>query len=87
MKITKTGFKKFIKDNKENLYYQKKTEFSGITDSIEDAKTDIKKVENYKKLLDNSLIWLVGNSRDYFERDKNKITITNCCGSFEIIIK
>lgn len=97
-KITRATFKSFIKRERENnnLYIKVKSSFSGMTDMVEEVKDNFEKVEdkyNEKKKYDLGIhgIWLVGSSRDWFEKfaDDKFIgyEVSNCCGSFIVAMK
>ena len=83
-KITKATFKSFIKKNKDKLYYKKLSDFDGMVDCVMPIKGEWMKVDNYNKLLNNDLGWLVGNGRDYFSSIENGIEVYNSCGSFQV---
>ena len=95
MKITKTTFKSFIKNNKE-LFIKVTSSFDGYTDCIQyNQKATFKKVETSNFSIDNTLgidgVWLVGSSRDYFNEYNDGqfkgIKCNNACGSFVIAVK
>lgn len=92
-KITLATFKSFIKKNYENVYIQVKSDFDGMTDSIQSIKEDFK-LPNRSENIENELglegIWLT-HSKNYVDQyeDKNFIgyKVYNCCGSFIAAIK
>ena len=88
MKITKHGYKKFIRDNKDNLYYLNKTDFDGMVDGTMPTNGKEIRVIDSDSLLNNKLAWLVGESRDFFDKvDDKVIEVSNCCGNFLVYTK
>lgn len=99
-KITRTTIKSFVKKGIENdnLFIQTKTDFNTMSDMVEETKGGFSKAEitEWSESCENNTlkvwrIWLVGQSRDYFEKyeDENYkgYSIYNCCGSFIIANK
>src|SRR5210317_1987618 len=97
-KITLRTIKKFIKDNKENLYISNKASFNGMTDGVEFTESQgFKLAENSKptNFFDHSLgikdAFFAFNSRDYFDaytdENFNGYEISNCCGKFILAVK
>lgn len=84
MRITKATYKSFINKNKDNLLFRSLSNFDGMVDCVMPSKSDWVKVDDFTKLLNNKLGWLVGHSRDYFTPIENGIEVYNCCGSFQI---
>lgn len=93
-KITLATFKKFIRDNKDNLYIDVRTSFDGMVDCVTSVKSAPSKVvftnENIEHTCGISGAWLVGSSRDYFKAIEDEvfkgIQVSNCCGSFNLTI-
>ena len=93
-RITLASLKKFIKENKDNLYAFRSNDFDGMTDCVQEVKQSSKKVKASKINLEdkNTLgigaIWLVGSSRDWFKWFSDEIFegihISNCFGSSRI---
>ena len=100
-KITLTTIKKFIKENKNNIYIKNITHFNGMTDGIDNCEnqnfylseqTEIKQ-KQYGR--DNTLglkgAHFVFDSKDYFETfNENNFKgfkISNCIGHFVIATK
>lgn len=94
-KITLATVKSFIKKNKENLFINVKSRFSGMTDGLENHNNGFQKVEVAKEMDEFTLgikgAWFVRESRDWFSAfEENKfsgIKISNSCGSFIIAVK
>ena len=93
-RVTLATLKKFIRDNKDNLYALCKSNFDGMTDCVQQVKTTPKKVnpavidlEN-KHTLGIGQIWLVGSSRDWFKAFEDDvfqgINGSNSCGSWTL---
>ena len=89
MKFTKTSLKKFIKQNKDNLFIKQESRFDGMDDCVNSCR-DAEFIKVYSNLIDFTKdrtygidgLWLVGSSRDYFEViNENEIRIYNSCGS------
>ncbi len=94
-KVTRATIKKFIKTNWNGLYIKNKSNFNGMTDSVESVDGEFKKVEQATYSLDYNLgikgAWFVGGSRDYFTpyADENMVgyEVYNSCGSFLLAFK
>ena len=94
-KITKASFKKFIKDNFDNLLINIKTCFDGMTDGCEDRHNGFEKAQSTTRNIDHTFgiqgVWLVGRSNDYFEAFENDnhigIQVYNSCGQFIIAVE
>ena len=96
-RITLATFKKFIRDNKNNLFIMVQSSFDGMVDCISNVKDIPHKVEvpdvyDNKNTLGIEGVWLVGSSRDYFKAFEddmfNGIEVSNSCGCFKVgIIK
>lgn len=88
-KITKATFKSFIAKNRENLHIKVKSSFDGMVDCVTDTGNGWTKAEptsdNQQYTLGIGGLWLVGQSRDYFEAFDQEgftgIRYYNCCGS------
>ena len=91
-KITKATFKSFIRKNEDKLMAKVKSSFDGMVDCVMPVNGEWKKAERSdwaERCKDNTLgfqqIWLVGQSRDYFNHyeDDKYIGIEwyNCTGS------
>ncbi len=92
-KITLTTFKKFVRENQDNLYIKVKYSFNGMVDGIEEnkgakfepVKKDNRNIENTCGILG---CWLVLGSRDYFTAYNDGvyegIAVSNCCDYFII---
>lgn len=96
-RITLATIKKFIRDNKQNLYALCQSSFDGMTDCVESRKEGWVKVDGAKidfskeQNLGIAPIWFVRESRDNFEiYDENGMKgyrIFNSCGSSVIAVK
>ncbi|HNV97518.1 MAG TPA: hypothetical protein PKL13_04435 [bacterium] len=94
-KITLATLKKFIRENKQNLFLKRKSDFSGMTDGIEIIREDFSPITLTDSNLENTLgiqgVWVVGGSRNYFtpfvEGNYVGIDVYNCCGSFLLTTK
>lgn len=94
-KITLATLKKFIKENKFDLFLKRKSEFSGMTDGLEFIKEEFSPVTFTNSNLENTLgiegVWVVGGSRNYFTTFENEayigIDVYNCCGNFILTVK
>ena len=93
-KITLATVKKFIRENIENLYINKKSSFDGMVDCVMPLDGGFKPVEfvevqPYNLGIDGA--WFVGGSRDYFTFYKDSIfkgiEVSNSCGHFILSIK
>jgi len=93
-KITLTTVKKFIRENKDKLYINVKSDFDGMTDCVQPLNGGFTKVIINDKDTEQTLgihgAWFVGSSRDYFtpfESDTmTGISVSNCCGHFILSI-
>jgi len=93
-KITMATVKSFIRKSGDNLYVNIKTEFSGMSDGCEqNHKGFYKAVKStfHKQDLGVSGAWIVGSSRDYFQKYEDEtftgIKVSNCCGRFILAVK
>lgn len=97
-KITLASVKKFIRENKSDIYLEVRTEFNGMTDGIEsvnDTFTKVELKEHDEHMMPHTLgiegAWFVGQSRDYFEPFESDqftgVMVHNSCGSFNLAIK
>lgn len=94
-KVTLATFKKFIRENEGKLLINVHSTFDGMVDCVTDTGNKefapAKKSDN-KFYADRTLgiagIWLVGQSRDYFDLfDNGKIKgieVYNSCGSYTV---
>ena len=93
MKITRHTIKKLAKQ--ENLFLKVNSSFNGMIDGCETYNGGFEAVEstesNYNNTLGINGVWLVGSSRDYFERYEDDFCVGiyayNCCGSFTLVQK
>ena len=93
-KITLATVKKFIRDNKEGLYINVKSNFDGMVDCVmpqDGGFTKIKEAEMNKEYNQGiSGAWFVGQSRDYFTNYSDDkfvgIEVYNCCGTFILAV-
>jgi hypothetical protein len=95
-KITLATVKKFIRQNRNNLFIKQKSRFDGMYDCVMDNKN-----AEFRQVAPESIdfeksntfgipgAWFVGSSRDYFNEysDDNYIgyTVYNCCGQCVIV--
>ena len=94
-KITKASIKSFIKKNEGKLYIRRISDFSPITDCVEEVNGDLEKVEITENSLKNTLgvngLWLAGGSNDTYTEFETKelkgFNIYNCCGEVNLVIK
>jgi hypothetical protein len=93
-KITMATIKRFIKNNKENMYIKVRSEFDGREDSVIDSKSEFSPVKESTNMKDRQGIdgaWFVGGSKNYFTSyNGNGLTgyrVDNCCGSFVLAVK
>lgn len=101
-KITKATFKSFVNKNRANLYVRTDSSFDGMTDCVESvngsfalAQADTRHTSRNSWVEERTLgingIWLVGQSRDYFEPYNRNgfagISVHNSCGSFVVAVK
>lgn len=91
-KVTLATIKKFVRDNKDNLYFKLKSSFDGMTDCVEQRESgwrkvtpDLENINGYTMGIDGA--WFVGSSRDYFTPIENGYEVYNCCGSFYLTNK
>jgi len=94
-KVTRATFESFINKNRENLTICNKSSFSGMTDGIErNPDASFLMARTTGRDLNHTLgiqgIWLVGQSRDWFEKFETEemigFSVSNCCGSFEVAV-
>lgn len=96
-RFTKASFKKFIKENQNELFVKVESSFSGMTDAVESVDSPFTLVNPNEINLNNEHtlgikgLWLVGDSRDYFESyDQNGFhgySVWNSCGESIICIR
>jgi len=95
-KITLTTIKKFIRDNRPNLYIKVKSSFDGMSDMVESIdgaqfKSVVEDTRTSNHTLGIQGAWFVFDSRDHFDAyDKNGFQgyeVYNCCGSFVLAIR
>lgn len=95
MKITRTTFKKFIKDNHPNLLISQRSSFDGMVDGIMPSSDKnfrpIESIPYGDMTLGINGIWLVGSSRDFFTHYEENgivgIEVSNCCGHFIVGVR
>jgi hypothetical protein len=97
-KITLATVKKFIRDNRDQLYINVKSSFDGMTDCVESLHDGFVKASEdtdthtKEHTLGIKGAWFVGQSRDYFSpydnigKDMTGIEVSNSCGSFVLAI-
>jgi hypothetical protein len=97
-KITLATVKKFIRDNRDQLYINVKSSFDGMTDCVESLHGGFAKAvedtdaHTKEHTLGIKGAWFVGQSRDYFSPytniggDMSGIEVFNSCGSFVLAI-
>ena len=93
-KLTRASFKKFVQDNKDNLYILVKMDFDSMTDCIQQVDMVPRKVNPSEIDLEDKYkfgingVWLVGRSRDSFSQYEDElfvgIHVANSCGSFNL---
>lgn len=96
-KTTLSTIKKFIRDNKNNLYLQVRSSFNLMTDCVERVEDHLEKIDptkidmGIKYSLGIPGLYLVGRSRDYFSDYCDETTIgykiLNSCGSCILVTK
>jgi hypothetical protein len=96
-KITLATIKRFIDREKKNgnLYVKVKSSFDGMIDAVTQVQDDFSKAQADECARTNNLgikgVWLVLQSRDYFEPFANNdylgYTVSNSCGSFIVAMK
>jgi len=95
-KITRATFKSFINKNRENLLICEKSSFNGMIDCVDNnPNASFLEARTAERNLDHNLgvqgIWLVGQSRDWFDKfeteDMIVFSVSNCCGSFEVAVR
>lgn len=97
-KITLATIKKFIRDNKENLYFKSDSRFDGMVDMVLQSENPEwhKVTVNLENMDDSSDLgtkyaYFVKDSRDSFRefsQDAYKgFYVFNCCGSFYLARK
>jgi hypothetical protein len=93
-KITRATLKSFINKNRDRLLVRQDSTFDGMDDCIRTVKDrafqPIKPADHQKNTLGIQGVWLVGDSRDYFEAFNadglEGIRTFNCCGSFVVAV-
>ena len=94
-KFTLASFKKFVRENRENLYVMVESKFDGMTDCVQPVKMLPMKAEQsdlgphaYVNTLGLKGVWLVGDSRDWFKPYEDAVfvgvEVSNCCGRFTV---
>ncbi len=83
--MTLATFKGFCKKNSESLYFRYLSNFDGQTDCVMPHITEWIRVDDYVKLFDRRIGWLVGQGRDHFVPIPNGIEVNNCVGSWQVI--
>lgn len=93
-KITKATIKSFINKNIDNLFIKIEDRFDGMVDCVmpvEDEFHPVTKTDDNGNNLGIRGCWLVNESRDYFRIYEDDtytgFYISNCCGSFKLVIK
>lgn len=95
-KITAATFKSFVKKNYEKVYIKVKSDFNGMTDSVEQINDEFtlgttRKCDDVEYSLGFAGIYLVGRSRDYFYAYEDEkyvgYKVSNSCGSFIVAIQ
>jgi hypothetical protein len=95
MKVRITKLKKFIKDNKNQLYIKDSYHFDGMVDGTVDGDRTFIKAQEANRYMENNQgiagVWLVGSSRDYiteFENDNFKgYEVYNACGCYTVAVR
>ena len=94
-KITRANFKKFVRENRENLHINCLSSFNGMTDGVDYVKNSqfkpiVSTLVNENYTLGINGVWLVGQSRDMFSHYKKDgfegIEVYNSCGSFIVAV-
>jgi hypothetical protein len=93
-KITLATVKKFVRENKGELFINVKSAFSGMTDGCEYRNNGFELAKPTTDHIDHTLgisgAWLVGSSRNYFtpynDGELTGITVSNSCGHFVLAI-
>lgn len=88
-KITAATVKSFIKKNRANLFINVKSDFDGMTDSVERRTDGFKKAKeeaHHEATLGIEGVWFVGSSRDYFTAYETATMtgyeVSNSCGTW-----
>jgi hypothetical protein len=89
MRITKAQLKKFINENKDNLYILESSFFCGMEDMVTECKSaQYQKIDPSKIDFSNRNtygidgLWLV-RMNNWIEKHDSVISVSNCCGSSE----
>ena len=97
-RTTLATFKKFLRQNQGNLFINNQSDFDGMTDCVTECKGNMRKVEYAEHANEyarpNTLgikgVWLVGDSRDYFDTFEDDVFVgircSNSCGSWSVAI-
>ena len=93
-KITLATLKKFVRENKGEIFINVKSSFDGMTDCVESLYEGFSLAKETTDHIEHTLgisgAWLVGSSRDYFsiynDGELTGITVSNSCGSFVLAI-
>lgn len=84
-KITLSTLKAFAKRNENNLFVKETSSFDGMTDCVQENKNAKWTKVELSKAYGHDGVWLVGNSRDYFNLYEDEkyigIEVYNCCGN------
>ena len=87
-KITIATIKKFIKENKDNLYIKTKDRFDGMYDCVMEREDQSWHKVTYDPTNTYGLgipgAFFVKSSRDYFTPIENGYEVYNACGTFQI---
>lgn len=96
-KITKATLKKFVRENRDKLFINTRSRFSGMIDGCEIVNNGFKSIIEDDKVISSDYtlgikgVWLVGGGRDYFREyndpDFTGIETTNCCGCFVLAVR
>ena len=95
MKTMIATVKSFIKKNRKNLYVKVKSNFNGMTDSVEQVEDTFTPAEDETRNQGHTMgilgAWFVGHGRDYHEAFSAEgftgFKVFNSCGSFIVAIK
>ena len=97
-RITRTTFKKFIRDNEEGLHVMRLSGFDGATDFEQSVdRPEFEKIDPAKVNMEarNDFgirgVWLVGDGGDFFQWYDRKgfkgIRVSNCCRDFVVAVE
>lgn len=97
-RITRTTFKKFLRDHREELYVMRFSGFDGTTDFEQsEPNPEFRKVDpqevNMEARNDFGIrgVWLVGGGGDFFQwyglKGFKGIRVSNCCRDFVVAVE